>query len=113
MTCCGQRNQATRIEYNNLHDKDGGFRYVSILRTRSDTTLCFPVSVRCKDTTEKIELVRYDPKARKHLDLARDHEIAQLRSVVSSLAWVSKAMQALAFIRRDQATVRMRNCLTS
>ena len=25
----------------------------------------FSVSVKCKDTTEKIELVRYDPKGRK------------------------------------------------
>ena len=46
----------------------------------------FSVSVRCKDTTEKIEPVRYDPKGRKQTDLARDHEIAQLRSVVGSLA---------------------------
>ena len=50
----------------------------------------FSVSVRCKDTTEKIELVRYDPKVRKQTDLARDHEIAQLRSVVGSLAWVAR-----------------------
>ena len=48
------------------------------------------VSVRCKDTTEKIEPVRYDPKGRKQTDLARDHEIAQLRSVVGSLAWVAR-----------------------
>ena len=38
----------------------------------------FSISVRCKDTTEKIELVRYDPKGRKQTDLARDHEVAQL-----------------------------------
>ena len=36
----------------------------------------FSISVRCNDTTEKIEPVR-------------DHEIAQLRSVVGSLAWVA------------------------
>ena len=48
----------------------------------------FSVSVRCKDTTEKIEPVRYDPKGRKQTD--RDHEIAQLRSVVGSLAWVAR-----------------------
>ena len=47
----------------------------------------FSVSVKCKDTTEKIEPVRYDPKGPKQTDLARDHEIAQLRSVVGSLAW--------------------------
>ena len=45
---------------------------------------------RCKDTTEKIEHVRYDNKERKQLDLARDHEIAQLRSVVGSLACVAR-----------------------
>ena len=44
----------------------------------------FPVSVKCKDTTEKIE------PGRKQTDLARDHEIAQLRSVVGSLAWVAR-----------------------
>ena len=48
----------------------------------------FSVSVRC--TTEKIEPVRHDPKGRKQLDLARDHEIAQVRSVVGSLAWVAR-----------------------
>ena len=50
----------------------------------------FSVSVKCKDSTEKIEPVRYDPKGRKQTDLARDHEIAQLRSVVGSLAWVAR-----------------------
>ena len=50
----------------------------------------FSDSVKCKDTTEKIEPVRYDPKGRKQTDLARDHEIAQLRSVVGSLAWVAR-----------------------
>ena len=50
----------------------------------------FSVSVKCKDTTEKIEPVRYDPKGRKQTDLARDHEIAQLRSVVGSPAWVAR-----------------------
>ena len=50
----------------------------------------FSVSVRCKDTTEKIEPVLYDPEGRKQTDLARDHEIAQLRSVVGSLAWVAR-----------------------
>ena len=50
----------------------------------------FSVSVKCKDTTEKIEPVRYDPKGRKQTDLARDHEIAQLRSVVGSLARVAR-----------------------
>ena len=50
----------------------------------------FSVSVKCKDTTEKIEPVRYDPKGRKQTDLARDHEIAQLRSVVGSLACVAR-----------------------
>ena len=50
----------------------------------------FSVSVKCKDTTEKIEPVRYDPKGRKQTDLARDHEIVQLRSVVGSLAWVAR-----------------------
>ena len=37
------------------------------------------------DILEKIEPVRYDPKGRKQTDLARDHEITQLRSVVGSL----------------------------
>ena len=50
----------------------------------------FSVSVKCKDTTEKIEPVRYDPKGRKQTNLARDHEIAQLRSVIGSLAWVAR-----------------------
>ena len=50
----------------------------------------FSVSVKCKDTTEKIEPVRYDPKGRKQTDLARDHESAQLRSVVGSPAWVAR-----------------------
>ena len=50
----------------------------------------FSVSVMCKDTTEKIEPVRYDSKGRKQTDLARDHEITQLRSVVESLAWVAR-----------------------
>ena len=50
----------------------------------------FSVSIRCKDTIEKIEPVRYDPKGRKQTDLARDHEIAQLRSVVGSLACVAR-----------------------
>ena len=50
----------------------------------------FSISVKCKDTTEKIEPVRYDPKGRKQTDLARDHEINQLRSVVGSLAWVAR-----------------------
>ena len=50
----------------------------------------FSISVKCKDTTEKIEPVRYDPKGRKQTDLARDHEINQLRSVVGSLAWIAR-----------------------
>ena len=50
----------------------------------------FSVSVKCKDTTEKIEPVCYDPKGRKQTDLACDHEITQLRSVVGSLAWVAR-----------------------
>ena len=41
----------------------------------------FSVSVKCKDTTEKIEPVRYDPEERKQTDL---------RSVVGSLAWVAR-----------------------
>ena len=68
----------------------------------------FSVSVKCKDTTEKIELVRYDPKGRKQTDLARDHDIAQLRSVVGSLAWVARQCRPQLFIRCEQATVRMR-----
>ena len=50
----------------------------------------FSVSIRCQDTTEKIEPVRYDPEVRKQTDLARDHENVQLRSVVGSLAWVAR-----------------------
>ena len=50
----------------------------------------FSISFRCKDTTEKIELVRYDPKWRKQTDLARVREVAQLRSVVGSLPWVAR-----------------------
>ena len=50
----------------------------------------FSVSLKCKETTEKIEPVRYYPKGRKQTDLARDHEMAQLRSVVGSLAWVAR-----------------------
>ena len=34
--------------------------------------------------------MRYDPKGRKQTDLARDHEIAQLRSVVGSLVQVAR-----------------------
>ena len=34
--------------------------------------------------------MRHDPKGRKQTDLARDHEITQLRSVVGSLAWVAR-----------------------
>ena len=48
------------------------------------------VSVKCKDTTEKIEPVPYDPKGCKQTDVARDHENAKLRSVVGSLAWVAR-----------------------
>ena len=69
----------------------------------------FSISVRCKDTTEKIELVRYDPKGRKQTDLARDHEVAQLRSVVGSLVLGSEAMQTSAFIRCEQAPVLVWN----
>ena len=36
------------------------------------------------------EPARCDPQGRKQTDLARDHEIAQLRSVVGSLAWVAR-----------------------
>ena len=68
----------------------------------------FSISVRCKDTTEKIEPVRYDPTGRKQPDL-EDHEIAQLRSVVGSPSLGSKAMQASAFILCEQAAVRMWN----
>ena len=50
----------------------------------------FSISVRCKDTTEKIEFVRYDPKGRKQTNLARDHEVAQHRSVVGSPAWIAR-----------------------
>ena len=64
------------------HAEDGGVWHVSIMRSRVVQHPDFSISVRCKDTTEKIELVRYDPKGRKQPDLARDHEIAQLRSVV-------------------------------
>ena len=34
--------------------------------------------------------MRYDAKGRKQTDLARDHVIAQLRSVVGSPAWVAR-----------------------
>ena len=67
--------------------ESGTFRFCG----REVTQHCdFSVSVKCKDTTEKIELVRHDPKGRKQTDLARDHEIALLRSVVGSLAWVAR-----------------------
>ena len=56
----------------------------------------FSVSVKCKDTTEKIEPVRYDT--------------AQVGGRFPSPG--CKAMQASAFIRCEQATVRMRNCHT-
>ena len=65
----------------------------------------FSVSVRCKDTTEKIEPVRYDPKGRKQTDFARDHEIAQLRSVVGSLAWVARQCRPQLSYGSEQATV--------
>ena len=116
MTCCGPRNLDTRIEYDNFWtDKtiktveSGTFRFCGReVIQHSD----FSVSVKCKDTTEKIEPVRYDPKGRKQTDLARDHEIAQLRSVVGSLALGCKAMQASAFIRCEQVTVCVWNCDT-
>ena len=93
MTCCGPRNLDTRIECNNFWTvirfktvESGTFRFCGReVIQHSD----FSVSIKCKDTTEKIEPVRYDPKKRKQTDLARDHEIAQLRSVVGSLAWVA------------------------
>ena len=93
-TCCGPQNQDARIECSNFLDRDtiktvesGTFRFCGReVIQHSD----FSVSVRCKDTTEKIEPVRYDPKGRKQTDLARDHEIAQLRSVIGSLAWVAR-----------------------
>ena len=34
--------------------------------------------------------MRYGPKGREQTDLARDHEIAQLRSVVGSLTWYAR-----------------------
>ena len=34
--------------------------------------------------------MRYDPKGRKQTGLARDHKIAQLRSVVGSVAWLAR-----------------------
>ena len=70
----------------------------------------FSVSVRCKDTTEKIEPVRYDPKERKQTDLApssRDRT-AQAVSRFSSLG--CKAMQASAFVRCEQVTIRVWGC---
>ena len=57
----------------------------------------FSVSVRCKDTTEKIEPMRYDHKVCKQRDLARDREIAQLRLVVGSLAWVVRQCRPQSF----------------
>ena len=50
----------------------------------------FSVSGRCKDTTEEIEPVRYDPEGCNQRNLARDHEIAQLSSVVVCLACVAR-----------------------
>ena len=67
----------------------------------------FSISIRCKDTTEKIELVRYDPKGPKQTDLARDHEVAQLRSVVRFASLGSEAMQTSAFLRSEQAPIRL------
>ena len=72
----------------------------------------FSVSVKCRDTTEKIEPVRYDPKGRKQTDLARDHEIAQLRSVVGSLAWVARQRRPQLSYGCEQVTVCVWNCDT-
>ena len=72
----------------------------------------FSVSVKCKDTTEKIEPVRYDSKGRKQTDLARDHEIAQLRFGGRFSSLGCKAMQAPAFTRCEQVAIRMWDCHT-
>ena len=85
MTYCGPRNQDTRIEYNNFHRytmktvESGTFRFSGREMIQNSV---FLVSVKCKYTTEKIEPL----EGRKQKNLARDHEIAQVKFVVKFLA---------------------------
>ena len=49
----------------------------------------FAITVTCKDTTEKIELINFRTQVKKDSP-ANAGEKAQLRSVVGSFAWVAR-----------------------
>ena len=51
------------------------------------------IRVTCKDNTEKILPINFQRGARKLEDKATDGEISQLRSVVSSLAWIARQVR--------------------
>jgi hypothetical protein len=67
--------------------EQGNFRFCG-REVRQDDD--FTIHVTCKDNAEKVEVINYDLKGRKPTDAAFDYEISQLRSVVGSLAWVSR-----------------------
>ena len=53
----------------------------------------FSVKVTCKDNTEKILPINFKKAGRRLDDKATEGEIAQMRSVVGSLAWISRQVR--------------------
>ena len=98
MTCCEPRNEDRVQQLEDRYTiKTVESRTFRICGREEIQHSDFSVSGRCKDTTEKVEPVRYDPKGCKQRNLARDHEIAQLSSVVGSLAWVARQCRPQSF----------------
>ena len=51
------------------------------------------IRITCKDNTEKIPPINFKSAGRRLNDKATEGEIAQMRSVVGSLAWISRQVR--------------------
>ena len=57
--------------------------------TRNHSRRDFTIKATCKDTTEKLEKIKYRTQVKKDSSV-NEGEKAQLRSVVGSLAWIAR-----------------------
>ena len=69
------------------HQKEGNFRFCGREYEQLED---FSIRITCQDNTEKILPINFDKGLRKLEAKATAGEIAQMRSVVGSLAWIAR-----------------------
>ena len=72
------------------HQKEGKFRFCGREYEQLDD---YSIRITCQDNTEKILPINFDKGLRKLEDKATAGEIAQMRSVVGSLAWIARQVR--------------------